>query len=341
MNPRTWLPFEMPLVELEERLAQLQSSDGEQHPERAQEIASLQQALEEKKREIFSNLSTWEKVQLARHLKRPYTLDFVGEICDDFVELFGDRLYGDDAAMVAGLGTIDGLPVGIVGHQKGRTTAERQRRSFGMSNPEGYRKALRIMKMAEKLGIPVVAFIDTPAAQCLEDAEARGISRSIALNMMDMFLLKIPIVIAIIGEGGSGGAIGIGVGDRIIMLEYAFYSVIPPESCASIIWRDADQKEKAAEALKLDAPSALELGVADEIVPEPLGGAHRDAVTTAANLKQAILRALEELRAVPVDRLLEQRYEKFRRMGKFIDTGEPAVEGTAGGGGAKAPQSLP
>ncbi len=258
--------------------------------------------------------SAWEQVALARHEKRPYTLDYVERMVENFVELHGDRRYGDDGAIVAGLGFIEGRPVAIVGHQKGRTPAERRERNFAMARPEGYRKAMRIMQFAARMRRPIVALIDTPGAACLEDAESRGISEAIAANQRDMFTLDTPIVVVVIGEGGSGGAIGIGVGDRVMMMEHTYYSVIAPEACAAILWRDPSLKERAAEELKLTAEDALRLGVIDHIVPEPPGGAHTDPDAAAVLLREAIARALDELAPIPTDQLLRNRYEKFRRM---------------------------
>jgi len=265
--------------------------------------------------ETSNSASAWEQVALARHEKRPYTLDYVERMVDDFVELRGDRRYGDDEAIVTGLGFTDGRPVAIIGHQKGRTPAERRERNFAMAQPEGYRKAMRVMRLAAKMGHPIVTLIDTPGAACLEEAESRGISEAIATNQRDMFGLPVPIVSIVIGEGGSGGAIGIGVGDRVMMMEHTYYSVIAPESCAAILWRDRKLQEDAAEALKLTPQDALRLGVIDRIIAEPPGGAHNDPDAAAALLKQAITEALDDLATIPSDDLLERRYEKFRRMG--------------------------
>ncbi|MCX7599536.1 MAG: acetyl-CoA carboxylase carboxyltransferase subunit alpha [Armatimonadetes bacterium] len=256
----------------------------------------------------------WQHVALSRHEQRPYTLDYVQAIFEHFVELHGDRRYGDDGAMVAGLGFLEGQPVAIVGHQKGRSLAERQRRNFGMARPEGYRKALRVMRLAANLGRPIISFIDTPGADCVADAESRGISEAIAVNQQEMFGLPVPIVVVVIGEGGSGGAIGIGVGDRVFMMENSYYSVIAPESCAAILWRDPNLKKEAAVALKLSPEDALALGVIDGIIPEPPGGAHTAPAEAARHVKQTLLTALAELSAVPPDVLVQARYEKFRWM---------------------------
>lgn len=324
---RNWLPFEQPLVEVEERIADLRETVENEDPRSLDRIAKLEEKREQLKQQVFANLTAWDKVQLARHPRRPHTLDYVHIMCDDFVELHGDRSFGDDAAIVAGLGSIDGKPLAIVGHQKGRTTKERQRRNFGSAHPGGYRKALRVMKMAEKFGLPVLSIVDTPAAACLEEAEAGGISQAIAWNMKESFLLRVPIAVVIIGEGGSGGAIGIAVGDRILMLEYAMYSVIPPESCASIIWRDSSRAEEAAKALKLTSDDARELGVVDKVIPEPLGAAHRECFEMARRIQKEVTTAFEELQVIPIDELLRQRHLKFMKIGKFIEAGEaPAAQ---------------
>jgi len=312
---RNYLPFEEPLVLLEEKIAELKALSEQEGLDRSEEIEALEAEAEQTKQRIFSNLTAWDRVQMARHPKRPYTLDYVRLLCEDFVELHGDRRYADDGAIVAGLALCAGRSLVVVGHERGRTTRERQRRNFGSPHPEGYRKAMRVMKLGEKLGLPVVTFVDTSGAACLEEDEARGISESIAESMLLMSQLRVPIVVNIIGEGGSGGAIAIGVGDRVFMLENSTYSVIAPEGCASILWRDSARAPEAAEALRLTAAEAVKLGVADAVIPEPLGGAHRDAHTTAQNLKQAVSQALEELSALPTAVLLEQRFQKFRNMG--------------------------
>lgn len=260
-------------------------------------------------------LSAWERVELARHPDRPLALDYIEGFVDGFIELHGDRRYGDDGAIVAGIGYIRGEPVAVIAQQKGRTSAERLQRNFGSARPEGYRKALRIMQLSAKLGRPIVTLIDTKGADCLEDAEARGISEAIAVNQREMFSLQVPVVCAVIGEGGSGGAIGIGVGDIVLMQENAYYSVIAPESCAAILWRSPERKVEAAEALKLTAADALELGVASAIVPEPPGGAHMDPPGAIRLLEEAVARALDDLRPIPTEELLRRRYERFRHIG--------------------------
>jgi len=311
-----WIPLERPLQQLEQNIAELKELQATQGLDLSPRIADLERRKDELTREIFSNMTPWDKVALARHQDRPYTLDYVQAICDEFVELHGDRRFRDDPAVVAGLAFLEGRPVAIAGHQKARTARERQRRNFGMAHPEGYRKALRVMQFAAKLRRPVITFLDTSGAACLEEAEARGISEAIAFNQREMSLLPVPIVVVVIGEGGSGGAIGLGVGDRIAMLEHSYYSVIAPESCASILWRDTERKAEMAAALKLTAEDALALGVIDEIIPEPLGGAHRDYAEIAARVKAAILRALAQLEKLPTQELLERRYRKFRDMGR-------------------------
>jgi acetyl-CoA carboxylase carboxyl transferase subunit alpha len=258
---------------------------------------------------------SWEIVQTARHPQRPYTLDYVQRLLEHFTELHGDRRFGDDRAMVAGVGMLEDHPVAVVGQQKGRTAAERRERNFGMARPEGYRKAMRVMQLAARFGRPLITLIDTPGADCLEDSESRGISEAIAASQRDMFTLPVPVITVVIGEGGSGGAVGIGVGDRIYMLEYTYYSVIMPEACAAILWRDPSRNREAAEALKLTAPDALSLGLIDGIIPEPPGGAHMDYEDAALAVKAQLVAALEELRGQSGEQLMAARYEKFRRMG--------------------------
>ena len=318
-NPFSILDFEKPVAELDERIADVKRLSAEEGTDRSAEISELEQARDRLLEEIFSNLAPSDRVLLARHQRRPYTLDYVRLIFDDYLELHGDRLFSDDHAMVGGLAFLDGKPVVFVGQQKGRDLKDRQYRNFGSAKPEGYRKALRLMKLAEKHGRPVICLVDTPAADCSVEAEQRGISEAIARNLLEMAALETPIVIAILGEGGSGGAIGIGVGDRVMMLENSIYSVIPPEGCAAIIWRDPNRWPDAAAALKLTAQDAQELGVIDEIIPEPLGAAHRNYEQAAKNLKSAISKALAELEKLPIPELLEKRYRKFRGMGICTD----------------------
>jgi acetyl-CoA carboxylase carboxyl transferase subunit alpha len=282
-------------------------------------IAEVEAQREEKLRQIFSSLSPWNEVQMARHKDRPYTLDYVKLIFDDFLELHGDRTNAEDPAIVGGLATLNGEAVLVLGHQKGRDLKERQKRNFGSARPAGFRKALRLMRLAEKFGKPIIVFVDTPAAEANLMAEEEGISTTIAVCLREMVMLKVPIVVAVIGEGGSGGALGIAVGDRILMLEHAVYSVIPPEGCAAILWNDRNRASEAAQALRLTARDALEFQLVDEILPEPLGGAHRDPIGMASTLKAKISENLSPLQTMPVEDLLEGRYEKFRQMGRWFD----------------------
>lgn len=314
-----WLPFEDGIRKIQEELDDLLRRQADQDTDLSAEISSLQDRMEDEKRRIASELTPWRKVLVARHPNRPYTLDYIAHIFDDFVELHGDRRYGDDQSLVGGPAMLGDHSVMAIGHQKGRTTKERQERNFGSSNPEAYRKAQRLLEMAERLGMPVISFVDTPAAQCLYDAEARGISESIAATQLLMGGLTVPIVVVVTGEGGSGGAIAIGLGDVVMMLEHAIYSVIPPEGFAAILYKNAapEQVQQAAALLRLTAQDALELGVIDEIIPEPLGGAHHDGVGMATTLKAALVRRLQPLLTLPTDELVDQRYAKFRAMGKW------------------------
>ncbi len=302
--------LEKPVLELE---AQIQAMAMD--PSQAREREKLEKKLDKLKAELFSNLTNWQRAQLARHPKRPYTLDYLERICERFEELHGDRRFGDDAAIVAGMGWIDGNAVMIIGQQKGRDTKQKILRNFGMPKPEGYRKALRLMKLAEKFKRPVLCLIDTPGAYPGVDAEERGQAEAIARNLLEMAKLEVPVVAVVIGEGGSGGALALGVADRVLMMENAIYSVISPEGCASILWKDASQAPKAAEALKLTAPDLLDLGVIDGIVKEPLGGAHSDFEAAAAALKEAVVDAFSELAELSAEALVEERYQKFARMG--------------------------
>ena len=269
------------------------------------------------RREIYSNLTAWQRVQIARHPARPFFLDYVAGVFDDFIELKGDRLFGDDASMPGGFARLDGMKCVVIGQQKGRDVKENLLRNFGSPHPEGYRKALRLMRLAEKFGFPVVALIDTPGAYPGVGAEERHIAEAIAVNIREMMLLRTPVVAVVIGEGGSGGALGIGVADRVLMLENAYYSVISPEGCAAILWKHRKHAPEAAEALKLNARELLEMGIVDGVVPEPLGGAHRDPAAANGNLKSAVKSALLDVTKVPIGKLVEQRYEKFRKMGVF------------------------
>jgi len=313
----TWLDFEKPIVELERRIQDLKDFGSEEEIEFSEEIKRLERRLARLKDEIYSGLSSWQKVQLARHPRRPYTMDYVESICSGFMELHGDRGFADDKAVVGGLADIDGRPVVVIGQQKGRNTKENLYRNFGMPHPEGYRKALRLMHMAGKFNCSVVSFIDTPGAFPGIGAEERGQSEAIARNLREMASLPVPFVVAVIGEGGSGGALAMAMGDVILMMENAIYSVISPEGCAAILWNDRAKAPQAAEALRLTAKDLLQLGVADELVPEPAGGAHREPEQAAAALKEALVRWLDVLSRYSVEELLERRAAKYRSMGVF------------------------
>ncbi|MCX6907720.1 MAG: acetyl-CoA carboxylase carboxyltransferase subunit alpha [Verrucomicrobia bacterium] len=309
--------FEKPILELERKLEELRRMATEQKVDLHDQIAAMEKTVEETKQSVYTNLSAWQRVQLARHPRRPYTLDYLAAIATDFIELHGDRRFSDDRAMVGGFATIDDLRVVIVGQQKGRDTKENIMRNFGCAHPEGYRKAIRLMQMAERFGLPIVTIIDTPGAYPGVGAEERHIAEAIAANLRDMMALRVPIVAAVIGEGGSGGALGIGIANRVLIMENAYYSVISPEGCAAILWKDRAATPKAAEALKLTAKDLLGLKLVEEIISEPLGGAHRDPAKAAAALKAALLTNLRELIAMTPEALLEQRYAKFRAMGQF------------------------
>ncbi|MCX7888043.1 MAG: acetyl-CoA carboxylase carboxyltransferase subunit alpha [Verrucomicrobiae bacterium] len=328
------LDFEKPIVELEQTLESLRKQAQEQQIDLSAQIRTIEEKLTATRKEIYSNLTPWQRVQLARHPRRPYTLDYLQRISSEFIELHGDRRFGDDQAIVGGLATIGDHRVMIVGHQKGRDTKENLRRNFGCPHPEGYRKALRLMQLAEKYSLPVISFIDTPGAYPGIGAEERHIAESIAVNLREMMLLKTPTVAIVIGEGGSGGALGIGVCDRILILENAYYSVISPEGCAAILWKDRAAAPQAAAALKLTATDLLQLGVVDEILPEPLGGAHLDYDTTAATVKAAILKELKQLSTIPIPDLLAARYQRYRKVG--VVTYAPAPKTTK-----RKPKSAP
>ncbi len=314
------LDFERPLAELDEAISELKRISDEEGVDRSEEITALEEHRDRLADQIFSNLTPWDKTLMARHPQRPYSLDYIRAIFDDFVELHGDRLFADDKAMVGGFAFLDGKPVVVVGQQKGRDIKERQFRNFGSAKPEGYRKALRLMKMAEKFGRPIICLVDTPAADCSFGAEERGISEAIARNMMEMAVLRVPVIAVIIGEGGSGGALGIAVANRVLMQEHAVYSVIPPEGCAAILSefdRNPARAPEAADALNITAQRNLELGIIDEIIPEPKGGAHRNYEQAAAAVKSAIVKHLAELEKMKPEKLIEQRYSMFRNMGVF------------------------
>jgi len=313
------LDFEKPIFELQRKLEELK-----QHPEThsmgvsfEEEITLIERKIEETRRQIFLNLTPWQRVQLARHPRRPFTMDYLGLAFEDFSELHGDRLFAEDRAMVGGFARLGHHKVVVIGTQKGRDTKENIRRNFGSAHPEGYRKALRLMRLADKFNLPIISLIDTAGAYPGIGAEERHIAEAIAVNLREMMLFKVPIIAAVIGEGGSGGALGIGVANRVLILENAYYSVISPEGCAAILWKDRAAAPQAAEALKITARHLLDLGLVDEVVPEPLGGAHNDAAATAANLKAALLNHLEACLALSAEQRLQQRYEKFRALGRF------------------------
>jgi acetyl-CoA carboxylase carboxyl transferase subunit alpha len=313
------LEFEKPIVDLEQKLQEMKDLAKGKKINLTADIASLEEKITALKKETFQNLTRWQRVQLSRHADRPYALDYIYEITNDFIEIHGDRTVADDKAMIGGFGDIDGRSVMFIGQQKGRNTKQRQERNFGMANPEGYRKALRLMKMAEKFGKPIVTLIDTPGAFPGLEAEERGQGEAIARNIKEMFMLKVPVICIIIGEGASGGALGIAIGDRVLMLDNTWYSVISPESCSSILWRSWDYKEQAAEALKLTANDMKKNGLIDGIIEEPLGGAHRDLKLMSKTLKQAILDNLKELDALTPEERIDQRIEKFCAMGVVIE----------------------
>ncbi len=316
--------FEKPILDLEEQIQALERT-AQENPavEMAEEIKGLRQRLEELRRDTYGKLTPWQRVQIARHPRRPYTLDFLERVFTGFIEMHGDRHFADDKAIVGGGAYLDGRPVMVMGHQKGRTLQDSMARNFGMPHPEGYRKALRLMRMADKYKMPIITFIDTAGAYPGIGAEERGQATAIAENLREMSQFTVPIVCCVIGEGGSGGALALGVADKILMLENAYYSVISPEGCASILYHDAAQAPEAARALKITAPDLKELGVIDDILPEPLGGAHHDQDACAATVKAALLGALDSLKGVAGEALLAQRYEKFRRIGRFSSPDKP------------------
>ncbi|MCM8783691.1 MAG: acetyl-CoA carboxylase carboxyltransferase subunit alpha [Candidatus Omnitrophica bacterium] len=309
------LDFEKPIIELERRIEELRKFSEAKKIDLSIEIKRLEDKLETIRHNIFENLTPWQRVQIARHPSRPYTLDYINMMMTDFIEFHGDRLFGDDKAIVCGFARLEKTKVCVLGHQKGRDTKENIYRNFGCAHPEGYRKAMRLMQMAEKFRIPVIVFIDTPGAYPGIGAEERGQAHSIAYNLREMVNLKIPIIVIVIGEGGSGGALGIGIGDKLLILENAYYSVISPEGCAAILWRERSKASEAAEALKLTAEDLLELGIVDEVLAEPLGGAHHDPQETAETIKKALKRYLKELSEIPVEELLSRRYDKYRKIG--------------------------
>jgi acetyl-CoA carboxylase carboxyl transferase subunit alpha len=316
MNPN-YLDFEQPIADLEAKIQELRHASHGSSVDADAEIHALQNKLRLRTAQIFRDLSPWQVSQLARHPARPYTLDYLRVICDEFQELAGDRAYADDHAIVGGLARIDGRSMVVIGHEKGRDTKSKVRRNFGMPRPEGYRKALRLMKLAERFGLPLLTFIDTPGAYPGIGAEERGQSEAIARNLLEMAELKVPVICTLIGEGGSGGALAIGVGDRTLMLEYSTYSVISPEGCASILWKAADKAKDAAEQMGITAKRLFENGLIDKIVREPTGGAHRNPKQMATRLKAVLLNELDALEALPVPELLQRRYERLRRYGAY------------------------
>jgi len=313
------LSFERPILELLAKIEELKNLSAATGMDLGGEIRPLEERCDRKTREIFAGLSRWQKVQLARHPKRPLIEDFVKTVFDEFIELHGDRLFADDKAILTGFARLDGRKVLLVGHRKGRETKERQICNFGCAHPEGYRKARHKMQMAERFGLPIVALINTPGAYPGIGAEERGQAWAIAENIMEMSRLRVPIIVAVIGEGGSGGALGIGVGDRVLIMEHAYYSVISPEGCAAILYRDGEKASEAAEALRLTAVDLKGFGIVDEIIPEPLGGAHRDHGAATGLLKEALVRNLEEIADVPRDKLVEDRYHRIRGLGRLFD----------------------
>ncbi|MFV2055761.1 MAG: acetyl-CoA carboxylase carboxyl transferase subunit alpha [Thiohalomonadales bacterium] len=314
-----FLDFEHPIAELEAKIEELRYVGTDNEINISEEISRLQEKSQQLTGSIFSKLNPWQVSQLARHPQRPYTQDYLSRICTDFIELHGDRMFADDKAILGGIGRIDGKPVMIIGHQKGRDTTEKVKRNFGMPMPEGYRKALRLMKLAERFNLPILTLIDTTGAYPGIDAEERGQSEAIARNLFVMSDLKTPIICTVIGEGGSGGALAIGVGDKVMMMQYATYSVISPEGCSAILWKNADSAELAATAMGITSQSLKSLGLIDEIIPEPLGGAHRNFDLAAANLKAALLESLATYEKTPMDELLKNRYERLMSFGNYLE----------------------
>lgn len=317
------LDFEKPILELQRRLQDLKNHSDQHDLDFDSEVEAMESKLRDTRRQIYDNLTAWQRVQLARHILRPFALDYVSRCFTDWVELHGDRFFGDDKAMPSGLAKLGSHRCVVITHQKGRDTKENVKRNFGCAHPEGYRKALRLMRLAEKFGLPVISLIDTPGAFPGIGSEERHIAEAIAVNLREMMNLRVPTIAVVIGEGGSGGALGIGVSDRVLILENAYYSVISPEACSAILWKDRRHAAEAAEALKLTAQDLMGLGVVDEVVPEPEGGAHRDHDLAAANLGTALRRNLERISALPIEELMEKRYDKFRKLGKFAEGSAP------------------
>ena len=319
------LDFERPIAELEQKIQELKGLGTHHkgkgvHLDLKDEIGQLEEKLQTLRQQVYKGLTPWQRVQMARHPKRPYTLDYIAKLMTDFIEIHGDRLFADDKALIGGFAKFDGLPVMVIGHQKGRDTKENLFRNFGSAHPEGYRKAIRLMQMAGKFDLPIFCFVDTPGAYPGVGAEERGQAQAIAYNLREMARLPVPIVVTVIGEGGSGGALGIGVGDRILVMENSYYSVISPEGCAAILWKDRAKAPEAAAALKLTGPDLKALNLIDEVIPEPLGGAHRDPDAAAENVKAALKRNLDDLRKLDAKHLLTGRQEKYRRMGLFAES---------------------
>ncbi len=333
----TWLDFEKPIVEIERKIEDLRGLATPENPKAMEELQKLERQGDRLRHDIYAKLTRWQRVKLARHPRRPYTLDYIKHIAPGFMELHGDRRFGDDPAIVAGFAIVDDLPMVIMGHQKGRDTKENIYRNFGMANPEGYRKALRVMTTAATFGLPILTLVDTPGAYPGLGAEERGQSEALARNILEMSHLPVPIVTVVIGEGGSGGALALAVGDVVLMMENSIYSVITPEGCAAILWKDASKAEQAAEALKLTAKDLLELHVIDEIIPEPLGGAHRDPEETAVRLKDSVLRHIRSLLGLPKQELLDRRLEKYLKMGVYLEEALPPAAAPEGATSDSAP----
>ena len=329
MARRALLDFEKPLVELEEQIEQIRQLARDSEVDVSQQLLQLETLATRRRKEIFEALTPAQKIQVARHPQRPSTLDYIQVICDEFIELHGDRRGSDDQALVGGVGRIGDRGVLLIGHQKGRDTKENVARNFGMASPGGYRKAMRLMEHADRFRLPVISFIDTPGAYAGVLAEEQGQGEAIAVNLREMFRLRVPILATVIGEGGSGGALGIGVADRLLMFEHSVYTVASPEACASILWRDAAKAPVAAEALKITGPDLLRLGIVDQVLPEPSGGNHWAPLQAAETLKAALLEQLSQLEGLSGEELCRQRYEKFRRMGRFLEEGSPETSHTS------------
>ncbi|MBT7651042.1 MAG: acetyl-CoA carboxylase carboxyltransferase subunit alpha [Opitutae bacterium] len=313
------LEFEKPLLDLEKQLEEIVKSSHDSDLDFSTEIKAIEKKIEQTKRHVYSDLSPWQKVQLSRHPNRPYSLDYIGRIFSDFEELHGDRSFKDDSAIVGGVARFEGASVMIIAQQKGRNTEDNLKRNFGCPNPEGYRKALRLMNLADKFGLPIISIVDTPGAFPGIGAEERHVAEAIAVNLREMASIKVPIVALVIGEGGSGGALGVAVANKVLILENAYYSVISPEGCAAILWKDRAFSSNAAEALKLDASELLKLGIVDEVIPEPIGGAHRNWDLTSVSIRESIASNLSELSVLSATKLVDQRYDKFRKMGEFTE----------------------